>query len=70
MANSILKKSFDDGIYIIPLKLNCLTYFLYSNYLFKIGDVLSVEDILDDEIKRNEELLERAKRIIIYRRCK
>ena len=43
MANSILKKSFEDGIYITPLKLNCLTYFLYSNYLFKTGDVLFTE---------------------------
>lgn len=156
VANSILKKSFEDGIYITPLKLNCLTYFLYSNYLFKTGDVLftelfmktdeglvlpsldfkfgcfqnnvitkfakdskgkifiinddsfleclsyiwskykymsecemlnclnstnaikkrevydvlSVEDILDDEINRNEELLERVKGSRIYRRSK
>ena len=36
----------------------------------EVYDVLSVEDILDDEIKRNEELLERAKRIRIHRRSK
>lgn len=39
VANSILKKSFNDkdNIFITPLKLNCLIYLLYSNYLYKTG---------------------------------
>lgn len=40
IANSILKKSFDDEIYITPLKLNCLVYLLYSKYLYLTGDKL------------------------------
>ena len=36
IANSILIKSFKDKIYITPLKLNCLVYLLYSEYLYLI----------------------------------
>ena len=34
VANSILKKSFEEKNYITPLKLNCLIYLLYSGYLY------------------------------------
>lgn len=40
VANSILKKSFEDNIYITPLKLNYLVYLLYSNYLYRTGENL------------------------------
>ena len=34
IANSILKKSFEEEKYITPLKLNCLVYLLYTEYLY------------------------------------
>ena len=40
IANSILIKSFNDKIYITPLKLNCLIYLLYGEYLYLTGEVL------------------------------
>ena len=49
--------------------LNCLNS---TNAIKKreVYDVLSIDDILDDEIKRNEELLKSAKGSRIYRRSK
>jgi len=43
IANSILKKSFEEENYITPLKLNCLVYLLYSEYLYLNGDILCNE---------------------------
>ena len=43
VANSILKKSFEEENYITPLKLNCLVYLLYSEYLYLNGDILCNE---------------------------
>ena len=40
VANSILKKSFEENIYITPLKLNYLVYLLYSNYLYNKNEKL------------------------------
>ena len=40
IANSILIKSFKDKIYITPLKLNCLIYLLYGEYLYLTGEIL------------------------------
>ena len=40
VANSILKRSFEDKIYITSLKLNCLLYLLYSDYLYRYGNKL------------------------------
>ena len=37
VANSILKKSFEEEKYITPLKLNYLVYLLSSEYLYKNG---------------------------------
>ena len=34
VANSILKKSFEEENYITPLKLNCMVYLLYSEYFY------------------------------------
>lgn len=43
VANSILLKSFNEEVYIKPLKLNYLIYLLYSNYLYKTGEKLFTE---------------------------
>ena len=43
VANSILKKSFEEKNYITPLKLNCLVYLLSSEYLYLNGECLSNE---------------------------
>ena len=40
VANSILKKSFEEENYITPLKLNCMVYLLYSEYLYLTGEKL------------------------------
>ena len=40
VANSILKKAFEEKKYITPLKLNCLIYLLCSEYLFLNKDGL------------------------------
>lgn len=34
VANGFIEKSYEDGIYITPQKLNYLIYLLYSDYLF------------------------------------
>lgn len=49
IANSILIKSFDDEIYITPLKLNCLVYLLYSEYLYLTGEPLLSEKFIKTE---------------------
>jgi len=49
IANSIIKKSFEERIYITPLKLNCLVYLLYSNYLFKTGEKLFNEPFIKNK---------------------
>ena len=46
IANSILIKSFKDKIYITPLKLNCLIYLLYSEYLYLTGEPLLSENFI------------------------
>lgn len=46
IANSILKKSPEDKIYITPLKLNCLIYLLYSEYLYLTGESLFNETFI------------------------
>lgn len=46
IANSILIKSFKDKIYITPLKLNCLVYLLYSEYLYLTGEPLLTETFI------------------------
>lgn len=33
-ANRFIQKSLEEQIYVTPLKLNCLVYLLYSDYLF------------------------------------
>lgn len=43
IANSILKKAFEEENYITPLKLNCLVYLLYTEYLYLNGDILCNE---------------------------
>ena len=43
VANSILIKSFNDKIYVTPVKLNCLIYLLYGEYLYTTGDTLFSE---------------------------
>lgn len=43
IANSILEKSFEEENYITPLKLNCLAYLLYTEYLYLNGDILCNE---------------------------
>lgn len=50
IANVFLKKSFKEGIYIAPLKLNFLIYLLYSHYLYNTGEKLFSEFF----IKTNE----------------
>lgn len=49
VANSFIKKSFEDKIYITPLKLNCLIYLLYSEYLFKTGEKIFDELFIKTE---------------------
>ena len=48
VANSILEKSFNDrdNIYVTPLKLNCLIYLLYANYLYKTNISLCNEPFI------------------------
>ena len=46
IANSILKKSSKDKIHITPLKLNCLLYLLYSEYLYLTGESLFNETFI------------------------
>jgi len=46
VANSILIKSFEDKIYITPLKLDCLIYLLYSEYLYLTGEKLFSETFM------------------------
>lgn len=46
VANSILIKSFEDKIYITPLKLSCLVYLLYSEYLYLTGEKLFNETFM------------------------
>ena len=46
IANSILKKSSEDKIHITPLKLNCLLYLLYSEYLYLTGESLFNETFI------------------------
>ncbi|MBQ3021488.1 MAG: hypothetical protein IJD92_04635 [Bacilli bacterium] len=43
VANSILKKSFEEYILLTPLKLNFLIYFLYRDYLFNYNSCLFSE---------------------------
>lgn len=43
VANSILKKSFEEKNYITPLKLNSLVYLLSSEYLYLHGENLCNE---------------------------
>jgi len=43
IANSILKKSFEEKNYITPSKLNSLVYLLSSEYLYLNGESLSNE---------------------------
>ena len=49
IANSILIKSFNDKIYITPLKLNCLAYLLYSECLYLSGESLFSEKFIKTE---------------------
>lgn len=49
IANSFLEKSFEEKIYITPLKLNCLVYLLYSDYLFSSGEILLNEPFVKAE---------------------
>ena len=46
VANTFIKKAFEEGIYFTPLKLNCLIYLLYSNYLYNTGKALFNEPFL------------------------
>lgn len=46
VANSILIKSFKDKVYITPLKLNCLVYLLYSEYLYSTQETLFNETFM------------------------
>lgn len=43
VANSFLVKSFNERKYITPLKLNCLVYLLYSDFLYETGEKLFSE---------------------------
>ena len=47
IANSLLKKSFEEGISVNLLKLNYLVYLLYSDYLSKTGDKLFYESFIN-----------------------
>ena len=47
---SILIKSFNDKIYITPLKLNCLVYLLYSEYLY-----LNSRELFNEKFIKTEE---------------
>jgi len=49
VANAFLKKSFEERIYVTPLKINCLVYLLYSDYLFKSGETLFSEPFIKTE---------------------
>ena len=49
IANSILIKSFEDKIYITPLKLNCLVYLVYSECLYLTGESLLSEKFIKTE---------------------
>lgn len=46
VANSFIKKSFEERIYITPQKLNYLIYLLYSDYLFQTGEKLFNEEFI------------------------
>lgn len=40
VANSILRRSFDEDIDMTPMKLQKMVYFLYADYLYKTGRML------------------------------
>lgn len=46
LCNTILKKSFDEGVRVTPMKLQKLLYFIYRSYLQKFGQSLFSEDFL------------------------
>ena len=49
IANSILKKSFDEENYITFTKLNCLTYLLCSLYLY-----LNINELINERFEKTE----------------
>ena len=52
VANSILRKYIENNIDITPLRLHCLIYLLYSNYLYHEGVLFNESFILDNGIPK------------------